>query len=141
MSTARKPPDVAPEGGAANGHPDRRRSTVARFRFEPDPRLLRGLLEDVGVALSSTDPLVRRKVGLLVGEIVARLLERCPDAHVDLDLEIKADSVRIDIVESEGGCDFWEAVDEELVTDLARDWGRDRRGVPGAWFEVGPPDG
>ena len=136
MSTAGKPPDVGPEDGA-----DRRRSTVAHLRFEPDPRLLRGLLDDVDVALSSTDPVVRRKVKLLVGEIVARLVERCPDAPVHMDLEIKADSVRVDIVESEGGCDFWEAVDEDLVSELAREWGRDRRGVRGAWFEIGEPDG
>ncbi len=115
---------------------ERRRPTVARFRFQPDPRRLRELLDEVDAALGSGDPLLQRRVRLLVGEIVARLLDRCPEGAVNLDLEIKEDSARIDIAETAGDCDFWEALDDAVFTDLTSGWGRDRRGSGGAWFEV-----
>lgn len=82
---------------------------------------------------------MRRKVRLLVGEIVARLLDRCPDGAVNLDLEIKADSVRVDIFENDGECDFWDGLDDVVFSDLTTAWGRDRRGTGGAWFEVAAP--
>ena len=118
---------------------DRRRPTVARFRFQPDPRRLRSLLDEVNAALGSCDSLQRRKVRLLVGEIVARLLERCPNGAVNLDLEIMADSVRVDISDSDGECEFWDGLDEVVFSDLTTAWGRDRRGSGGAWFEVAAP--
>lgn len=125
---------------AAAGTVDRRRPTLARFRFEPDPRRLRMLLGEVEVALGSGDPLLRRKVRLLVGEIVARLLTTCPRSAVELDLEIKADSVRVDIRQrGEERCDFWDALDDALFSDLTSAWGRDRRGSGGAWFEIAKP--
>ena len=128
-------------GGADNAHAargpaDRRRATVARFRFEPDPRQLRELLAQVDAAVGGRDSLLRRRVGLLVGEIVGRLVGRCPRTPIRLDLELKEDSVRIEIAQSNDDCDFWEVLDEVVFTDLTSGWGRDRRAGGGAWFEV-----
>ena len=104
---------------SAPGTQDRRRPTVARFRFEPDPRDLRRLLGEVEVGLGSTDPLLRRNVRLLIGEVVSRLLMACPQTAVQLDLEIKADSVRVDITQrGNERCDVWNALDEITFSDL-----------------------
>jgi hypothetical protein len=143
MPTADQPRTGNSDGAAGTSAPrrtiNRRRPTVARFRFQPDARRLRALLDEVTTALGTSDPLLRRKVRLLVGEIVARLLDRCPDGAVNLDLEIKADSVRVDIFENDGECDFWDGLDEVVFSDLTTAWGRDRRGTGGAWFEIAAP--
>lgn len=125
---------------SAPGTVDRRRPTVARFCFQPDPRRLRTLLAEVEVGLGSSEPLLQRNVRLLVGEIVARLLTACPRTAVQLDLEVKADSVRVDIRQlGNERCDFWDALDDAVFSDLTSDWGRDRRGGGGAWFEIVQP--
>jgi hypothetical protein len=126
----------AADARTARGPTDRRRPTVARFRFEPDPRKMRELLAQVDGALGERDPLLRRRVRLLIGEIVGRLVGHCPDVAVQLDLELKDDSVRIDIAPMGDDCDFWEVLDTVVFTDLTSGWGRDRRGSGGAWFEV-----
>ena len=113
-----------------------RRPTLAQFTFERDPRLLRALLQDISEALESSHPSLRHEVRLLISEIVGRLLQRCPEVTVQLDLVIKADSVRVDVPETGGECDFWDALDNEVFTDLTSGWGRDRRGSGGAWFEI-----
>jgi hypothetical protein len=124
----------------AFGITDRRRPAVARLRFEPDPRRLRTLLAEVEVGLEPSDPLVRRRVRLLVGEIVSRLLIACPRSAIELDLEVMADSVRVDIRErGDERCHFWEVLDDALFSDLTSAWGRDRRGRGGAWFEIAQP--
>jgi hypothetical protein len=122
------------------GVPDRRRPTVARFLFQPDPRHLRRLLAEVDVGLGSSDPLLSRNVRLLVGEIVARMVTASPRTAVELELEIKADSVRVDISQrGDEDCDFWDRLDDALFSDLTSAWGRDRRGSGGAWFEIEKP--
>ena len=109
---------------------------MARLRFEPDARRVRELLAQVDAVVADRDALGRRRVRLLVGEILGRLVQHCPQAPVQLDLELKADSVRIDIAVGGGECDFWDAVDDVVFTDLTTGWGRDRRREAGAWFEV-----
>jgi hypothetical protein len=132
---------AAAAAAAARRSLERRRPTVARFRFEPDPRRLRTLLEEIDSCLDSRDPAERRQVRLLVSEIVSRLLDHYPEVPIHLDLEIKEDGVRVDIAQSDGGSDFWEAVDDAVFSDLTTGWGRDRRGSGGAWFEIiSPPD-
>lgn len=126
--------------GTLESATERRRNTVARLRFDPDARHLRALLEEIDACLELRDPDERRRVRLLVSEIVARLLASPHGAAVHLDLELKPDSVRIDIADRDGGADFWEALDDTIFSDLTTGWGRDRRGSGGAWFEVGPPD-
>jgi hypothetical protein len=133
-----------PVGSAAAnrslGIPDRRRPAVARFSFQPDPRRLRRLLAEVDVGLGSSDPLLRRNVGLLVGEIVARMLTASPRTAVQLVLEIKADSVRVDICQpGDEQSDFWDQLYDAVFSDLTSAWGRDRRGSGGAWFEIEKP--
>ena len=117
---------------------ERRRHTVARLRFDPDARHLRALLEEIDACLEQRDPDERRRVRLLVSEIVARLLASPHGASVELDLELKEYGVRIDITDRAGGDDFFEALDDTIFSDLTSGWGRDRRGTGGAWFEVGP---
>jgi hypothetical protein len=97
---------------------------------------MRELLADVDAVVSSQDSLTRRRVRLLVGEIVGRLVGHCPEASVQLELELKTDSVQIDIAPSDDDCDFFEALDALVFDDLTRGWGRDRRRSGGAWFEV-----
>ena len=131
-----------PLTGKPGASPDaikQRRPTLAHFSFERDPRLLRALLQDISEALELSHPSLRHEVRLLIGEIVGRLLHRCPEQTVQLDLVIKADSVRVDVAETAGDCDFWEALDDPVFTDLTSGWGRDRRGNGGAWFEISAP--
>ena len=73
-----------------------------------------------------------------MGEIVGRLVGHCPRASIRLDVELKEDSVRIEIAPqgNDDDCDFWEVLDDVVFTDLTSGWGRDRRGGGGAWFEV-----
>lgn len=133
-------PSVPGSGGdsPAGETVDRRRPDLARFRFQPDPRHLRTLLAEVDADLESSDRMLRRNVRLLIGEILAQLLRECPRTAVHLDLEIKEDSVRIDIfARGDERCDFWEVLDDIVFSDLTTAWGRDRRGSGGAWFEVG----
>ena len=59
---------------------------------------------------------------------------------IRLDLELKADAVRIDMAASDGDCDFWDVLDDVVFTDLTSGWGRDRRRSAGAWFEVAAVD-
>ncbi len=119
---------------------DRRRPSVATLSFEPDPRHLRELLADVEGALEPMDSRHRRTVRLLVGEVVARLITHCPGMAIQLDLEIKRDSVRVDIRHrGDDPCDFWNALDDTVFSDLTTGWGRDRRGSGGAWFEIATP--
>ena len=131
-----------PSTGKPGASPDainQRRPTLAQFSFERDPRLLRALLQDISEALDSSHPSLRHEVRLLISEIVGRLLRRCPEVTVQLDLVIKADSVRVDVAETGGDCDFWGALDDPVFTDLTSGWGRDRRGSGGAWFEISAP--
>lgn len=128
-----------PEGESSSvlEAPNRRRPSVASFSFESDPRNLRNLLAEVDSCLGHSDPGLRRSVRLLVGEIVARLMAACPGITVRLAMEIMADSVRLDIAErSDHPCEFWNALDHVVFSDLTSRWGRDRRGGGGAWFEV-----
>jgi hypothetical protein len=129
----------AADAETARGPADRRRPTVAHFQFEPDPRRMRELLAEVDVVVSDRDPLLRRRVRLLVGEIVGRLVGHCPQTSIRLDLELKADAVRIDMA-ANGDCDFWDVLDDVVFTDLTSGWGRDRRRSAGAWFEVAAVD-
>lgn len=129
----------APALGGARPTAERRRPTVARFRFDPDARRLRALLREVDACIESRESLERHRVRLLVSEIVARQLDYRPYAPVYLDLELKENSVRIDIAQLDGGSGFWDALDDTVFSDLTTAWGRDQRGSGGAWFEVGAP--
>lgn len=116
---------------------DRRRPAVARFTFKPDPRRLRSLLGDVERKLGTGDFQQRRRVRLLVGEIVARLLHTAADATIELAIEVKENSVRVDVWQPDREpCDFFQHLDEAIFLELASMWGRDRRRACGAWFEV-----
>jgi hypothetical protein len=120
---------------------ERRRPSIATLRLQPDPRRIREFLAEVESGLGdSCDQQLRRNVRLLVGEIAARLLGACPRAAIQVDLEVKADSVRVDIAERGGEpCDFWDALDDAVFSDLTTAWGRDRRRGGGAWFELEAP--
>ena len=116
---------------------DRRRPAQARFTFKPDPRQLRSLLGDVDRKLAPGEFNQRRRVRLLVGEIVSRLLHTAAEATIELAIEVKENSVRVDVWQPDREpCDFFQHLDEAIFLDLASMWGRDRRRDCGAWFEV-----
>jgi len=116
---------------------ERRRPNTARFTFTPDPRRLRELLTDVEARLAGCESRQRRMIRLLTVEIVSRLLSTSPRTAINLAVEQKANSVRLEVwQEGVGPCDFFEGLDEAVFVDLASVWGRDRRRECGAWFEV-----
>lgn len=116
---------------------DRRRPNTSSFTFTPDPRQLRGLLTAVDAKLAGCDPRQRRTLRLLIAEIVSRLLTTSPRTAIELAVEQKANSIRLDVwQEGIGPCDFFENLDEAIFVDLASAWSRDRRRDCGAWFEV-----
>lgn len=116
---------------------ERRRPSAARFTFTPDPRRLRELLTDVDAKLAGCDCRQRRTIRLLIAEIVSRLLSSSPETTIELAVEQKVNSIRLDVWQaSDGPCDFFENLDEAIFVDLASVWGSDRRRGCGAWFEV-----
>ena len=116
---------------------ERRRESATTFTFTPDPRRLRALLGDVDAKLVDCDGRQRRSVRLLIAEIVSRLLSTSNGARLELAVERKENSVRLDVWRADSGpCDFFENLDEAIFVDLASVWGRDRRRECGAWFEV-----
>lgn len=126
-----------PHSDSSLGTADRRRPALAELSFAPDPRRLRELLAEFERALDSSDPALVRRARLLVGEIVARVLAAGLQEEIELGLQIRSDSVRIDIwQDSVGPCDFWDRLDDAVFSDLASTWGRDRRRECGAWFEI-----
>jgi hypothetical protein len=115
---------------------DSRRPTVARYSFAPDARKLRQLLTDVERRIPYPDTNVQRRVRLLVGQIVARMIG-ASECEIEIAVEVKPDSVRIDVWQNTPApCDFFDKLDEAIFLDLATAWGRDRRRPCGAWFEV-----
>jgi len=116
---------------------ERRRRSTARFAFTPDPRRLRELLTDVEAKLADCDGRQRRMIRLLTVEIVSRLLSTSPRTPINLAVEQKENSIRLEVWhEGVEPCDFFDAIDEAVFVDLASVWGRDRRRECGAWFEV-----
>ena len=116
---------------------ERRRESTATFTFTPDPRQLRDLLDDVDATLADCTSHQRRAIRLLVGEIVSRLLSAPTRERIELAVERKPNSVRLDVWRADAGPgDFFENLDEAVFVDLATVWGRDRRRECGAWFEV-----
>lgn len=135
-STAVAPPRLDRTAGAPELE-ERRRESAAAFSFNPDPRRLRDLLADIDAKLADCDSRQRRSVRLLIAEIVSRLLSTSPRAQIELAVEQKRNSVRLDVWRAgTGPCDFFEGLDEAVFVDLASVWGRDRRRDCAAWFEV-----
>ena len=134
-STVLAPPPLAPAG--ATELEERRRESTAAFTFTPDPRRLRDLLADVDAKLADCECRQRRSIRLLIAEVVSRLLTTSPRAQIELAVERKENSVRLDVWRAGAGpCDFFENLDEAVFVDLASVWGSDRRRDCGAWFEV-----
>jgi len=134
-STALALPRLDEPAGATELEERRRQSGA--FTFTPDARRLRALLADVDAKLVDCDARQRRSIRLLIAEIVSRLLSTAPRAEIELSVERKQNSVRLDVwLVGEGPCDFFENLDEAVFVDLASVWGSDRRRDCGAWFEV-----
>lgn len=131
--------DSASEGRSPIAVPfgERRRATLVRLTFDADARRLRSLLAEVESSLEHPDPEVKRRVRLLVTAIVARLIETGVSEDTEIAMEVKPDSVRIDVWQN-GGVpgEFFEHLDQSVFLDLASAWGRDRRRLLGAWFEI-----
>ena len=125
------------EPAGATALEERRRASAAAFSFRPDPRRLRDLLAEVDAKLDGCDGRQRRLIRLLIAEIVSRLLSTSSRVEIELAVERKQNSIRLDVWRADAGpCDFFENLDEAIFVDLASVWGRDRRRECGAWFEV-----
>jgi len=136
LLTRPAPPRRA-EPAVATELAERRRPATARFTFTPDPRRLRDLLADVDAKLADGDDRQRRMIRLLTAEIVSRMLSTSPLTVINLAVEQKSNSIRLDVwQEGAGPCEFFESLNEAVFVDLASAWGRDGRRDCGAWFEV-----
>jgi hypothetical protein len=129
---------------AAHDSKDRRRASVASYSFVPVPQQLRSLRADVEKRLSVLDgdySELQRKVLLLLGEIVSRLLTSSLDGALHIDLEIKIGTVRIDVWQesADGPCEVHDLLEDPVVRELAWACGKDRRRACGAWFEFVTP--
>ena len=123
---------------------DRRRPSVASYSFAPVQQQLRSLRADVEKRLSVLDgdySELQRKVLLLLGEIVSRLLTSSLDAALHIDLEVKIGTVRIDVWQesAHGSCELHALLEDPVVRELAWACGKDRRRSCGAWFEFVTP--
>lgn len=122
---------------------ERRLKSAARYEIDSDPRHLREMLSEVERTLTGVDERVRRRVALLVGELVGRISER-PRAHGKLHMEIheRPSSLRVDMWDEAGQLDdeFWRRLADSALVGLATAWGRDRRREAGAWFEIAVTD-
>ena len=143
MREGRKPTDAA--GTKA---PERREPTMAEFEFGASPRTLREALAAVDAVLAGCDPEIKRRVRLLLGEIIGRSCNpgRDRSGTIRITLAILPSSVRVDLagmallVPEERGDperDPASSFPAWVLTDLADQWGRDRRtGQPAMWFLV-----
>jgi hypothetical protein len=128
----------------AHDFKDRRRPSVASYSFVPFPQQLRSLLADVENRLSVLDgdySELQRKVLLLLGEIVSRLLTSSLDDAVHIDLEIKIGTVRIDVWQhgADRPCEVHDLLEDPVVREMAWACGKDRRRPCGAWVEFVTP--
>lgn len=136
LLTSSAPPPLA-EPAVATEREERRRPAIATFDFTPDPRRLRALLAEVDQKLTGGECRQRRRIRLLIAEIVSRLISTSPRAEIHLTVEQKANSLRLDVwQDGVGPCEFFEHIEEAVFLDLASVWGRERRRPCGAWFEV-----
>jgi hypothetical protein len=124
---------------AADQPKDRRLPSVASYSFAPNPKRLQSMLAEVEETLSALgdDCELQRKVLVLLGEIVSRLLRSSMEGVLHVDLEIKRGTVRIDIWQEivDQPCALLGLVDDPVLCDLAWASGNDRRRPCGAWFE------
>ncbi len=110
---------------------------LQRAEFSSDPRALRGNLERLDELLHESGVAVRRRVGLMFGQLVAGWQARFSGEPMAVSVELVEDAVRI----STGGARRklarmdWPALVTPVILDLVDAWGFDRRHDGDAWFE------
>jgi hypothetical protein len=118
-----------------------RRMVLERAEFSCDPRALRGNLARIDGLIRETHPAIRRRVGLMFGQLVAQWVARFPGEPMAVDVELIADAVRL----STGGVSRrldeadWANLVTDSIADLVDGWGFDRRHAGDAWFEFHDP--
>jgi hypothetical protein len=117
-----------------------RKAVVSSHRFPADPGQLRELLSAMELRLNGTGESTSRRAALIAGAVAGGWARRMPDASLDcLSMEIArfTDSVRLTI-RAEGAEPqeiVWRQIGQTGVS-LADNWGFDRRGPAGVWFEL-----
>lgn len=116
---------------------DHRRVVLRQAEFSSDPRALRGNLERLDELLHESADDVRRRVGLMFGQLVARWQEHFEGEPMAVSVELVMGAVRL----STGGArrtlsrEDWPPLVTAVILDLVDDWGFDRRRDGDAWFE------
>ncbi|UJA20591.1 hypothetical protein HJD18_10490 [Thermoleophilia bacterium SCSIO 60948] len=121
---------------------ERRYPSYARWEIDADPKRVRAVLGEIERSLAGIDAPVRRRVTLLVGELIGRAAEPEIDAdQLRMEIHERPGSLRLDIWDERGrlGEDFWTRLADSALVGLASSWGLDRRRASGAWFEVVHP--
>jgi len=122
---------------AAGNATGQRRVVLQRAEFSSDPRALRQNLDRLDGLLQESDARVRRRVGLMFGQLVAQWQSRFEGESMSVSVELLAHAVRL----STGGArrtlleGDWRALMTPSILDLVDAWGFDRRRQGDAWFE------
>jgi hypothetical protein len=136
-------PHVEPRKPKSFGgtRPERRRRVIARTGLRLDPRELRRNLEQLDRTLDGMDPFLRRRVLLVLGELVAVWQKDHAGRTVDLQLEVLSGAVLLEITdpEREIRASDWEALVSPVVRDLVDRWGTGCRAGDGVWVEFRAP--
>lgn len=123
-------------------HAERRYPSQARWEIDADPKHVRTVLREIEGSLEGIDAPVRRRVTLLVGELIGRVSEPSSSAgELRMEIHERPGSLRVDIWDEGGLLDerFWARLADSALAGLASSWGLDRRRASGAWFEVVHP--
>lgn len=126
------------------GFSDRREAALARLSFDAAARPLRETLAKVNEALGDVEPSVKRRVRLIVSEIVGHSME---DAEIRVEIVVLSETIRIEIAgrglalpnhpsfhhtEAPASFPLW------VLSELADHWEIDRRqSERGIWLLVG----
>jgi hypothetical protein len=134
------------------GRAERREPVLAQVVVTPTPARLRESLERVDSMLDGVETDVRRRVRLLLGEIIGRSSspEAEPSAPIQIDVAILPSTVRIEVsgdgllmpdTTGGGGSSTRPSYPHWVLHELSDRWGSDRRTDGfGMWFLLARPD-
>ena len=133
----------------AVGHPTvensesaiQRRPILRRDELDSGPKKLRQTLDELGGALQDCDPLVRRRILLAFGDLVAHWQYRFLGEPISAAVEYLPDAVRVTLQNSKRPLTpvAWQELVSPMALDLVDSWGIDRRNPGSAWFEFREP--
>ena len=118
-----------------------RRPVHEHSEFDSDPRALRTNLARLDEQVGESHPEIRRRLGLMFGQLVASWQGHYAGEPMAVSVEILDNAVRL----LTGGArreltpQEWAELVTPVITDLVDDWGLDRRHDGCAWFEFREP--